>query len=221
MVSEVPGDEESSVGHSADSAEAPFNVSGEARSMAGGLQIQEVQSPSAPLSSSSRPQQGGSNIQPETSDSGKSSQSTNQRQSHGKNSSISPGPLPSETNPPGTSTSGTSDTGANTSNQSTSGSSESASSGTSNTQHPPGSSSSGAGPPGPSPSERLAQLDPLGINFDRPKYPAYAVYSNRLSSFDGWPSHMAQTPREMARAGYFYAGNVIKVKIYGEITVLL
>lgn len=70
----------------------------------------------------------------------------------------------------------------------------------------PAPSRGGANPPAPTPAERLAQLDPLGINFDKPKYPAYAVYSNRLSSFDGWPSHMAQTPRDMARAGYFYAG---------------
>ncbi|XP_062569652.1 uncharacterized protein LOC134231693 isoform X1 [Saccostrea cucullata] len=72
--------------------------------------------------------------------------------------------------------------------------------------NPPGPPQSGANPPAPTSAERLAQLDPLGINFDKPKYPAYAVYSTRLSSFDGWPSHMAQTPREMARAGYFYAG---------------
>lgn len=70
----------------------------------------------------------------------------------------------------------------------------------------PAPSRGGANPPSQTPAERLAQLDPLGINFDKPKYPAYAVYSNRLSSFDGWPSHMAQTPRDMARAGYFYAG---------------
>ncbi|XP_061177607.1 uncharacterized protein LOC133186369 isoform X2 [Saccostrea echinata] len=72
--------------------------------------------------------------------------------------------------------------------------------------NPPGPPQSGANPPAPTSAERLAQLDPLGINFDKPKYPAYAVYSTRLSSFDGWPSHMAQTPREMARAGFFYAG---------------
>lgn len=72
--------------------------------------------------------------------------------------------------------------------------------------NPPAPSQGRANPPGPTSAERLAQLDPLGINFDKPKYPSYAVYSTRHSSFEGWPSHMAQTPREMARAGYYYAG---------------
>ncbi|XP_062596844.1 uncharacterized protein LOC134258339 [Saccostrea cucullata] len=93
--------------------------------------------------------------------------------------------------------------GQNTTNTSSSASSSATRQGGAN---PPGPPQSGANPPAPTSAERLAQLDPLGINFDKPKYPAYAVYSTRLSSFDGWPSHMAQTPREMARAGYFYAG---------------
>lgn len=50
------------------------------------------------------------------------------------------------------------------------------------------------------------KYDPLGINFDRPKYQAYAVLAVRISSFRGWPSHLTQNAKEMATAGYFYAG---------------
>ncbi|XP_061171215.1 uncharacterized protein LOC133180760 isoform X2 [Saccostrea echinata] len=74
---------------------------------------------------------------------------------------------------------------------------------------------SAAGPP-PLPSGREAQLealrrDPMGINFDRPKYPSYAILAVRISSFTDWPASMTQTPRDMALAGFFYAG-------YGDYT---
>ncbi|XP_048769072.2 baculoviral IAP repeat-containing protein 2-like isoform X2 [Ostrea edulis] len=57
----------------------------------------------------------------------------------------------------------------------------------------------------------LRNLDPLGISFDRPKYPAYAVVATRISSFKDWPSSMTQTPRDLALAGFLYAG-------YGDYT---
>nr|XP_022288747.1 putative inhibitor of apoptosis isoform X2 [Crassostrea virginica]XP_022288748.1 putative inhibitor of apoptosis isoform X3 [Crassostrea virginica] len=57
----------------------------------------------------------------------------------------------------------------------------------------------------------LQGLDPLGINFDRPKYPSYAVVAVRISSFSHWPSTLTQTPRALAVAGFFYAG-------YGDYT---
>nr|XP_022288749.1 putative inhibitor of apoptosis [Crassostrea virginica]XP_022288750.1 putative inhibitor of apoptosis [Crassostrea virginica]XP_022288751.1 putative inhibitor of apoptosis [Crassostrea virginica]XP_022288752.1 putative inhibitor of apoptosis [Crassostrea virginica]XP_022288753.1 putative inhibitor of apoptosis [Crassostrea virginica]XP_022288754.1 putative inhibitor of apoptosis [Crassostrea virginica] len=57
----------------------------------------------------------------------------------------------------------------------------------------------------------LQGLDPLGINFDRPKYPSYAVVAVRISSFSHWPSTLTQTPRALAIAGFFYAG-------YGDYT---
>ncbi|XP_062607654.1 uncharacterized protein LOC134269469 [Saccostrea cucullata] len=74
---------------------------------------------------------------------------------------------------------------------------------------------SAAGPP-PLPPGREAQLealrrDPMGINFDRPKYPSYAILAVRISSFTDWPTAMTQTPRDMALAGFFYAG-------YGDYT---
>lgn len=68
----------------------------------------------------------------------------------------------------------------------------------------------------PSPHSKEAQLealkrDPMGINFDRPKYPSYAILAVRISSYTDWPTAMTQTPRGMALAGFFYAG-------YGDYT---
>jgi hypothetical protein len=57
----------------------------------------------------------------------------------------------------------------------------------------------------------LRGLDPLGINFDRPKYHAYAVLATRISSFKDWPTSLTQTPRDLATAGFLYAG-------YGDYT---
>ncbi|XP_065928478.1 baculoviral IAP repeat-containing protein 2-like [Magallana gigas] len=57
----------------------------------------------------------------------------------------------------------------------------------------------------------IRNLDPLGINFDRPKYPSYSVLTVRVSSFADWPSSLTQTPRELAVAGFLYAG-------YGDYT---
>ena len=56
---------------------------------------------------------------------------------------------------------------------------------------------------------RPAQRDmaeDLGINLDKPKYPAYAQLNVRVSTFQGWPGYLDQTPRDMALAGFFYAG---------------
>nr|XP_022287932.1 uncharacterized protein LOC111100402 [Crassostrea virginica]XP_022287934.1 uncharacterized protein LOC111100402 [Crassostrea virginica]XP_022287935.1 uncharacterized protein LOC111100402 [Crassostrea virginica] len=68
----------------------------------------------------------------------------------------------------------------------------------------------------PAPESKEAQLealkkDPMGINFDRPKYPTYAILAVRISSFTAWPASMTQTPRDMAIAGFFFAG-------YGDYT---
>ncbi|XP_052691085.1 putative inhibitor of apoptosis isoform X1 [Crassostrea angulata] len=57
----------------------------------------------------------------------------------------------------------------------------------------------------------IRNLDPLGINFDRPKYPSYSVLAVRVSSFADWPSSLSQTPRDLAVAGFLYAG-------YGDYT---
>ncbi|XP_061193234.1 baculoviral IAP repeat-containing protein 2-like [Saccostrea echinata] len=57
----------------------------------------------------------------------------------------------------------------------------------------------------------IRDLDPLGINFDRPKYPSYSVLAVRISSFTDWPSSITQNPRDLAIAGFLYAG-------YGDYT---
>ncbi|XP_063404011.1 uncharacterized protein LOC134687557 isoform X2 [Mytilus trossulus] len=46
----------------------------------------------------------------------------------------------------------------------------------------------------------------LGITLERPKYPAYAQLNVRVSTFQGWPGYLDQAPRDMALAGFFYAG---------------
>ncbi|XP_021364627.1 uncharacterized protein LOC110457608 isoform X2 [Mizuhopecten yessoensis] len=50
----------------------------------------------------------------------------------------------------------------------------------------------------------VQKLAPLGVNFDKPKYPAYAVLTVRMSSYSGWSG--SQTPNLMAEAGFVYAG---------------
>lgn len=49
----------------------------------------------------------------------------------------------------------------------------------------------------------------LGIITDRPKHPQYAIESQRLSSFQGWPPYKHQTPQQLADAGFWYAGKYI------------
>uniref|UniRef100_A0A8W8JHB2 Uncharacterized protein n=1 Tax=Magallana gigas TaxID=29159 RepID=A0A8W8JHB2_MAGGI len=53
----------------------------------------------------------------------------------------------------------------------------------------------------------LRNVDPLGINFNRAKYPAYAVLATRVGSFQDWPTSLTQTPQVLALAGFFYAGH--------------
>ena len=50
------------------------------------------------------------------------------------------------------------------------------------------------------------QAEELGIVLDRPKYPSYAQLNVRVSTFSGWPGYLDQSPRDMALAGFFYAG---------------
>ena len=46
----------------------------------------------------------------------------------------------------------------------------------------------------------------LGINIEKPRYPNYAPLQVRISSYQGWPSYLDQTPRAMAMAGFLFAG---------------
>ncbi|XP_056016025.1 E3 ubiquitin-protein ligase XIAP-like isoform X2 [Ostrea edulis] len=49
-------------------------------------------------------------------------------------------------------------------------------------------------------------LEPLGVVIDRPRYPNYSVLATRISSYQQWPSHLTQTPRDLSTAGFFYVG---------------
>ena len=46
----------------------------------------------------------------------------------------------------------------------------------------------------------------LGINVEKPRYPTYAQLQVRISSYQGWPTYLDQTPRAMAMAGFLFAG---------------
>ncbi|XP_021348694.1 baculoviral IAP repeat-containing protein 7-B-like [Mizuhopecten yessoensis] len=39
-----------------------------------------------------------------------------------------------------------------------------------------------------------------------PKHIYYSIYIDRLRTFSNWPAHFKQTPDDLARAGFFYAG---------------
>ncbi|KAK3098075.1 hypothetical protein FSP39_015924 [Pinctada imbricata] len=57
-------------------------------------------------------------------------------------------------------------------------------------------------------------MEALGISTDRPKHPNYAVESSRITSFRGWPQYKHQTPEQLAKAGFFYAGFGDNVKCF-------
>jgi hypothetical protein len=46
----------------------------------------------------------------------------------------------------------------------------------------------------------------LEINVEKPKYPNFVQLQVRISSFQGWPTCLDQTPRDMAMAGFLFAG---------------
>lgn len=47
-----------------------------------------------------------------------------------------------------------------------------------------------------------------------PKYPEYATPANRLQSYTNWPISIAQTPKALTDAGFFYTGNGDTVKCF-------
>ncbi|OWF42757.1 inhibitor of apoptosis [Mizuhopecten yessoensis] len=49
-------------------------------------------------------------------------------------------------------------------------------------------------------------LNNLVVTTAKPRYPNYAVLAVRSGTFNGFPNHLDQTPLQMARAGFFYAG---------------
>ncbi|KAJ8315725.1 hypothetical protein KUTeg_007875 [Tegillarca granosa] len=54
----------------------------------------------------------------------------------------------------------------------------------------------------------VERLDPLGINFQKPKYPSYAVLATRIRTYENWPENLTQKPKEMALAGFLYIGEL-------------
>ncbi|XP_069104535.1 baculoviral IAP repeat-containing protein 7-like [Argopecten irradians] len=59
-----------------------------------------------------------------------------------------------------------------------------------------------------------SQMEALGINTDRPKFPHYAIESSRLASFRNWPTYKHQTPELLSKAGFFYANFGDNVKCF-------
>ena len=55
-------------------------------------------------------------------------------------------------------------------------------------------------------SRPRTEMEQLGINTQRPKYPNYAIESARLQSFNKWPRNKHQTSDDLSNAGFFYAG---------------
>lgn len=45
-----------------------------------------------------------------------------------------------------------------------------------------------------------------GTQTKKPRYPNYEPLQVRISSYQGWPSYLNQTPRDMALAGFLFAG---------------
>ncbi|KAK3585594.1 hypothetical protein CHS0354_036780 [Potamilus streckersoni] len=62
--------------------------------------------------------------------------------------------------------------------------------------------------------ESMSDLETLGVNTVRPKHPQYAIESLRVASFTNWPPHKQQTPDQLAKAGFFYAGISDNVKCF-------
>jgi hypothetical protein len=110
----------------------------------------------------------------------------------------------SQTPPALNNTTSTSSSTEGSSRTGTSGSSSTGASGSSST----GASGSSNTTVGSQPTR--TKFDPLGINFENPRFPTYAVLTVRINTYNGWPTYLDQTPRAMAMAGFFYAGRMFK-----------
>ncbi|CAL1534516.1 unnamed protein product [Lymnaea stagnalis] len=56
------------------------------------------------------------------------------------------------------------------------------------------------------PLVRDLNLQDLGIFYERPKKPEYAILTKRLETFQGWPLESAVTKENVAKAGLYYEG---------------
>ncbi|KAK3578080.1 hypothetical protein CHS0354_006733 [Potamilus streckersoni] len=61
---------------------------------------------------------------------------------------------------------------------------------------------------------RETRPDQLGIQIARPKFPQYAILSNRKESFGTWPKYIPVQPDKLAEAGFIYGGVGDSVKCY-------
>ncbi|CAC5423910.1 unnamed protein product [Mytilus coruscus] len=52
------------------------------------------------------------------------------------------------------------------------------------------------------------------IPYTNPRYPHNTIMSERLKTFNNWPSHYPQSPENLARAGFFYTGINDLVRCY-------
>ncbi|XP_053398238.1 uncharacterized protein LOC123552973 [Mercenaria mercenaria] len=51
------------------------------------------------------------------------------------------------------------------------------------------------------------RTDPtITVVVDNPKHPDYVNIDSRVSSYQGWPDYLDQTPRQMSEAGFFFVG---------------
>ncbi|XP_053389808.1 serine-rich adhesin for platelets-like, partial [Mercenaria mercenaria] len=52
------------------------------------------------------------------------------------------------------------------------------------------------------------RTDPtVTVVVDNPKHPDYVSIDSRVSSYQGWPDYLDQTPRQMSEAGFFFVGS--------------
>ncbi|XP_053390476.1 baculoviral IAP repeat-containing protein 3-like, partial [Mercenaria mercenaria] len=59
------------------------------------------------------------------------------------------------------------------------------------------------------------RTDPtITVVVDNPKHPDYVNIDSRVSSYQGWPDYLDQTPRQMSEAGFFYDGVTDSTRCY-------
>ena len=46
------------------------------------------------------------------------------------------------------------------------------------------------------------------IPYTNPRYPNHTLLSERLKTFNNWPTHYPQSSENLAKAGFFYTGNI-------------
>ncbi|XP_053392339.1 uncharacterized protein LOC128555015 isoform X2 [Mercenaria mercenaria] len=73
---------------------------------------------------------------------------------------------------------------------------------------PSSSTEAAAGPRQTNPAPGAGgRTDPtITVVVDNPKHPDYVNIDSRVSSYQGWPDYLDQTPRQMSEAGFFFVG---------------